>query len=42
MFDPKKPLRKHYYAALQLFSEDGNNHGCAYKGHRRGEKVLYF
>jgi hypothetical protein len=27
MFDRKKPLGKHYYAALQLFSEDGNEYG---------------
>jgi hypothetical protein len=27
MFDSKKPRGKHYYAALQLFSEDGNEHG---------------
>jgi hypothetical protein len=27
MFDSKKPRGKHYYAALQLFSEDGDEHG---------------
>jgi hypothetical protein len=27
MFDRKKPLGKHYYAALQLFGEDGNEYG---------------